>query len=156
MTNVQVKCNCGKMANEADWNNDSQIAMLHKKFGSLDDHYFFICECGEITNMHYTGYDSLMEQYEYAQQMNDDVKCLMQNGHFTYETRFKEQSLAMEMINGFSKIHFINDGYEQFTFYRKGADFKQVVFNPIHNTYEVFKYEAEPEGMQNLINHFFK
>lgn len=156
MTNVQVKCNCGKMANETDWNNEAESEMLYKKFGSLDDYYFFICECGEITRMHYTGYDCLLEELEYAEQMNDDVKVLSDNGFWVFESTTKDVYTVNEVLTAYAEIGDIDNGYEEFTFYRKGADFKQVVFNPVHKTFGIYNYKAKPEGMQNLINHFFK
>lgn len=156
MGTVKINCKCGKLVGEMDWSNKTQSKMVFDKFGSLDDYYFFPCQCGEINPMHYTGYDNLVEGLEYEAQMNNDIKCLNKNGSWVYDSVLRDVEVVNSRINGFAKIHSIDDGYEEHFFYRQGAKFMKVSFNPVHETYEIFNYEAKPEAMNELISYFFK
>lgn len=141
--NVDCKCMKGKLLC-LDMINDG-------------DHYIMACDsCDNTFTVHYTGYDCLCEQSQYNDQMNDDIRTLNANGSWIYETGKASAEKLENTLNGAKKIHSIDDGYEIYNFYQKGASFFSTTFNSVHNTTSLSSYRANEDCMANLIKHFFK
>lgn len=155
---IRVNCSkCKCLVDELDWDNESLVDYVFSVFGSMDDYYFFPCECGEINEYHYTGYDCLLDEYEYLHgiQSNLDVQILYNSGGWerNHKWQFIDKVDLDKLLVGFDKFHFINS-YENYTYYRKGLEFLRVTNNPIHKAYACHEYLADEDKVLKLVSHF--
>lgn len=143
-----VKCECGHHEMECIGYDDS---------AQIENCYWLKCpKCKADTHIHECSMDSIFESIEYEKQMNDDVRTLNACGEWHYKTSNAKDSFFENELKGFEIIHEIDNGYEVYKFYRKGASFYRITFNPVHSTREVCQFVAKEERMNDLIQHFFK
>ena len=144
MAEIKLACNKCKKGNL------KVIELLH------DDYHMGCDTCSNEFSVHYTGFDSMMEQAEYDSQINDDVLVLRNNGSWVYDGNYKAEKFDFgKFTKGMKLIHTI-ESYETTHFYQKGASFFMVEFNAIHQAYKICTYRANEEGLPTLMKHFFK
>lgn len=124
----------------------------------LHDDYKMGCDtCDHTFWTHYTGFDSLMEEHEYNENVGVDVQILNANGTWSRNAgdRFEGKDFNLEeFTKDMTHIQSIKT-YEEDHYYRKGASFINISQNHIHDTFSIYKYTANDNCMTNLLNHFF-
>lgn len=136
---------------------------LPNGYDSLADYYTVHCtHCDNMFTTHYTGMDNILEAHQYNSSMNDDIKVLNANGSWAWRngSRFKGDNFNLETyakdMKHMKHIQTI-DAYETHRYYQSGSNFVQVVYNSVHDEYEIYDYVAKDgDGVSVLVNHFFK
>lgn len=149
-----VTCGCGEKSFEIDYDNDIQSESAYELFGSLDDVNVFLCSCGEMIAIHYTTMDSLVQEFEYAKQINETVQTLFNNGNFVYTTKYDSVDSLQSIFNEYELLHTIHS-YETTAFYKMNNSIISVVYNTIHNSIEIFEFVAtDIDCAMNVFNYF--
>lgn len=122
-----------------------------------DDYKMGCTDCDSSFTVHYTGFDSIMEEHDYYEQISEDVKILNDNGKWsrTHDSQFAPKDFNMaDFTKGMKHIQTI-DSYMLYHYYQEGGNFYQIQENQIHKTFEIYKYQMKESSFSILVEHFF-
>jgi hypothetical protein len=144
MLKLNVKCEeCGK--------GKLQSPDAHELFA---DYFTVECDaCDNTFSTHYTGFDSILAESEYNNQVCEDVRLLNENGSWISEKQNMKKNQIDEITKGFDLIQKVETAVGDLYYYRSGSEFYFVIES---GSYSIAKYVAHETSLNILIAHFFQ
>jgi hypothetical protein len=138
---VCKECNRGKL----------QSPDAHEMFA---DYFTVECDtCDNTFSTHYTGFDNILSESDYNNQVCEDVRILNENGSWFSEKQSLKKAQVDEITKGFDLIQKVETAQMDLYYYRSGAEFYLVQES---GSYDIAKYVAQESKLNVLMAHFYK